>query len=441
MGLPQVLKRAGHSGREVTVPRDWAWFKMLGVALFRRLMDGQINLWAMSLVYSTLLSLVPLLAVSFSVLKGFGVHNELEPLLLEALAPLGSQAQTISDNIIGFVNNLRVGVLGTVGIAFLFYTVIALLQKIESAFNSIWGVAETRSVSRRFSDYLSVILVGPVLVFAAVGMATAAMDQDWVRKMLLVQPMGWLIVQAGRLLPLLMVSAAFGFAYMFMTNTRVRIGSAAVGGLAAGVLWTALGAGFTSLVVDSSNYSAVYSGFAAIILFMLWLNFGWLIILIGAQVAYYWQYPRRVSPLQATGGALTAEQLSLELMVLIAGAHREGQTLWVREALIRRFPPQLPVDAVLGRLESQGLVARTQAGGYVPTAGADRLALRRIVEAGRDAPPPSALAPVADTMATLTRALNDALGQRTLAELLPAARAETSSEVIQISPENPSTPP
>jgi len=102
--------------------------------------DGQLNFRAMSLVYTTLLSLVPLLAVSFSVLKGFGVHNQIEPALLNLLAPLGDKGLEITDKIIEFVDNIKVGVMGAVGLGLLFYTVVALMQKIESAFNYTWHV-------------------------------------------------------------------------------------------------------------------------------------------------------------------------------------------------------------------------------------------------------------------------------------------------------------
>lgn len=102
--------------------------------------DGQLNLRAMSLVYTTLLSLVPLLAISFSVLKGFGVHNQVEPFLQNLLQPLGDKGMEISDRIIEFVENVKAGVLGSLGLALLIFTVISLMQKIERAFNFAWHV-------------------------------------------------------------------------------------------------------------------------------------------------------------------------------------------------------------------------------------------------------------------------------------------------------------
>jgi membrane protein len=151
------------------------------IVLTRQLLQGQLNLRAMSLVYTTLLSVVPLLAVSFSVLKGFGVHNQIEPVLTNFLAPLGPRGYELSDNIIGFVENIRVGVLGSLGLVFLLYTVVSLIQKVESTFNYVWQVERLRGLTQRFSSYLSVILIGPVLVFTALGVTATAMNNALVQ--------------------------------------------------------------------------------------------------------------------------------------------------------------------------------------------------------------------------------------------------------------------
>ncbi len=125
-------------------------------AVVRDLGDGMLRLRAMSLVYTTLLSLVPLLAISFSVLKGFGVHNQIEPMLLNFLAPLGEKGVEITEYIITFVERIKVGVLGAVGLGLLVYTVVSLMQKIERSFNDTWHVTRHRSLAQRFSGYLSV---------------------------------------------------------------------------------------------------------------------------------------------------------------------------------------------------------------------------------------------------------------------------------------------
>jgi membrane protein len=162
-------------------------------ALARDLAEGQLTLRAMSLVYTTLLSLVPLLAFSFSVLKGFGVHRQVEPLLYEFLQPLGEKGAEITEQIIGFVDNVRGDVLGGIGLALLIYTVISMIQKVEDTFNYIWQVQKSRSLARRFSDYLSVILVGPVLMVTAMGLLATISSSAAMQAIAEVEPFGSLL--------------------------------------------------------------------------------------------------------------------------------------------------------------------------------------------------------------------------------------------------------
>ncbi len=177
--VDQAIKGAILDVDLASLPRWKAWaygFLRIGYVVVRDLGDGMLTLRAMSLVYTTILSMVPLLAISFSVLKGFGVHNQIEPFLRNVLAPLGEQGLEISTRIIEFVENVQVGVLGFVGFILLFYTVVSLMQKIERAFNFTWHITQSRSFAQRFRDYLSVVVVGPVLVFASIGISGSLMS-------------------------------------------------------------------------------------------------------------------------------------------------------------------------------------------------------------------------------------------------------------------------
>ncbi len=263
-------------------------------AIWRDWWSGELTLRAMSLVYTTLLSLVPLLAVSFSVLKAFGVHNQVEPLLLKALEPMGNQGVVITGKILGFVDNMKVGVLGLVGMVMLFYTVVALMQKIEAAFNYTWHVSQNRSFGQRFSYYLSTIMIGPVLVFSAIGLSATVMDSATVQELLTVEPLGTLVSIAARFIPLMMIIGAFTFLYILIPNTEVNFRSALIGAVVAGVLWQSAGMLFTLLVVSSTKHFAIYSALASLIFFMIWLYVGWMILLVGASVAHYHQNPQRL---------------------------------------------------------------------------------------------------------------------------------------------------
>lgn len=259
----------------------------LTVTLIRDLADGQLTLRAMSMVYTTLLSLVPLLAFSFSVLKGFGMHNRLEPWLYQFLAPLGDKGREIGATVIGFVDNVKAGVLGSVGLLLLLWTVISLIQKVEAGFNYVWRVRTSRNIIQRTTGYLSVLLIGPLLMVSAIGLTATITSNTVVRHLLELEPFGSLMVLAGKLIPYLMVVIAFTVCYLFIPNTRVRPGAALTGGLVAGVLWETVGKLFASFVAGSANYTAIYSGFAVVLLGMFWLYISWLILLLGAQVAYY----------------------------------------------------------------------------------------------------------------------------------------------------------
>lgn len=330
--------------------------------LIREFASGQLNLRAMSLVYTTLLSMVPLLAVSFSVLKAFGVHNQIEPLLLNLVEPLGEKGNEVVINVLGFVENMKVGVLGSLGLALLLYTVISLIQKIESSFNYVWHAKSSRSLSRRFSDYLSVIMVGPVLVFSALGMTATMMNSDVVQALLSVEPFGSLMVMLSKLMPFLLVILAFSFVYMFVPNTKVNFRSALVGAVVGGALWQTSGLIFAEFATSSTKYAAIYSGFAILILFMIWLYLSWLILLIGAQVAYFHQFPEqvRLSSRRVPLSGRFREQMGLLVMYWIA--HRfvhEGEPLTL-DGLSQKL--QMPGDRVgetLQLLQDRGLLVET----------------------------------------------------------------------------------
>ncbi len=334
----------------------------IGHAVIRSVIGEQLTLRAMSLVYTTLLSLVPLLAISFSVLKGFGVHNQVEPLLLNVLAPLGDKGVEITNEIIGFVENVKVGVLGFFGFAMLFYTVVSLMQKIERAFNHTWHITRERSLGEQFRDYLSVILIGPILVLTAIGIMASLMNTAVVEMLSAIQPFGFLIKSAVKLAPFVMIVGAFTFIYMFIPNTRVNLRAALIGGLVAGVLWNMTGWIFASFVVNSAQYAAIYSTFATLILFLIWLYLGWLILLIGASIAFHNQHPEYVT---ATRRELrlsnrVREKLALLVAFLISQRFYQDKPGWTAEGLAQRL--SAPMDATelaLSSLERVGILART----------------------------------------------------------------------------------
>ena len=325
--------------------------------LFRELLGGQLNLRAMSLVYTTLLSIVPLLAVSFSVLKGFDVHSRFEPAIYDFFSPLGPKGAEITDRIFEFVDNVQVGVLGSLGFALLIYTVIALLQKIESAFNFVWQVDRLRPFTQRFTNYLSVILVGPVLIFSALGLTASVMNTALAQRLIAIEPLGTMVVYTGKLMPYALVCLAFTFIYMFIPNTRVRFRAAFIGGVIAGVLWETTGWGFATFIVTSTRTSAIYSSFAILVLLLIWLYLNWLILLVGSQVAFYVQYPRYMTlhRVRFVISNRMRERLALQLMYLIGYNHYHSLPPWDLEGLVSRMDiPGQSVRRVLASLVEAG---------------------------------------------------------------------------------------
>lgn len=301
------------------------WLR-IGLLVGRDFFENLIQLQAMALAFKTLLSLAPLLAVVFSILKGFGVHNRLEPVLAEALAPLGEKGVEIAALLIGFVDRMRAGALGSVGLVTLFITVMSMMGTIEEAFNHIWRVKAPRKWSRKFSDYLSVILVGPVLVFAALTITATLQSHSFVRQLLALEPFGTVILGLLRLVPYLTLWGAFAFFYIFVPNTNVRLKSALIGSLVAALLWQTVGWGFATFVASSTQYYAIYSSFAVLLLFLLWLHAGWVIVLLGAQVTYAHQsirfYHRDRDSLANTLAG--REKIALEMLLLVGNRFYRG---------------------------------------------------------------------------------------------------------------------
>lgn len=426
----ETWKESAHADVRTALKHASAWLS----ALRREYDEGGLALHATSLVYTSLLSLAPLLAVSFSVLKAFGVHNQLEPFLLEVLSPLGEKSGEITGTIIGFVESISVGVLGVLGFLTLFYTVVSLLEKIESTFNHIWRVAKPRSLARRFSDFLSVVLLGPVLVFSAVGIMASTTHSDWAQRILALEPFGMLYALIGKALPYLFIVLAFAFVYTFIPNTRVRWSAALGGGAVAGLIWKLVGSAFASFVSNSASYSAIYSSFAAMILFMLWLYVSWLILLLGGAIAFHLQYPRYLnySSRHPRLSIISLEQLALTLMYLIGMRHYRGEDALTLHQLADAV--NLPWEAVgnlLDTLQQHHLLVATNGddAAYQLARDTDAIYVRDIVHAIRSTGDVRTLPDACDTDTALALKRTQNLGtdDPAYAEMTLRALVSTSS--------------
>ncbi|MHB9021506.1 MAG: YihY/virulence factor BrkB family protein [Halothiobacillus sp.] len=349
---------------------------------------GNLQQSALGLSYITLLSLVPLLAVSFSVLKAFGSDQVIEPFLAALLEPLGRSAPELTARISGFVSNIKVGVLGMVGIALLFYTVISLMQKIETVFNGIWRINRLRQLSTRIPMYLSVLLVGPVLVLAATGLTASLLSNQFVTDFTQHSLFSTFIAWVAWLFPLFLWIAVFTFIYAAIPNTQVNFSAALVGGIAAALAWNGVGLAFGVMIAGSTEYTVIYSAFASLILFMVWLQLAWLIVLMGASVSYAWQSTDRLRHFERAdlNRQYALMVAALETISLIDASFKEGGTPPSTKTLKNRLVQAPEIDPLLTEqaldlLNAAALIYQVTVdaeGGWLPAKPATLITLAHI---------------------------------------------------------------
>ncbi len=320
-------------------------------------LQDRCMLRASALTFSSLLAIVPLLALTFALLKAFGVQNSLEPLILEKLN-VGSQEVVTS--LLSYVNNTQVGKLGVFGLLFLLVAVTSLLSNIEDSFNQVWGVKGMRPLIRRFSDYLSVLMVGPVLVISAMSMTSSLTSNQLVQRLIDMEVVGSLILTLFKMGPYLLMWIAFAILYVFMSNTRVEWSAAIAGGVLGGTLWQLAQWSYVNFQVGVAKYNAIYGTMAALPIFMIWVYISWNIVLLGLEFTYARQN------LQSGGRDLhgyevsrnSYERVALILLVALASRFYRAQKPIGKERLALQLgvPPRL-CGHILTELVSLGYVS------------------------------------------------------------------------------------
>ena len=423
---------------------DWCFFgpastraDTLGVALrilrypyavIRDLLRGDINLRAMGLVYTTLLSIVPLVAFAFAILKIFGARHDLEPIVYEFFRPVGgAAADELAKRVVQFAHRVSSGVVGSVGFAILAYTLIGTIKKVEDSFNFVWHVDQPRSLARRIIEYLTLIVVGPLLLVGFVGLTHAALDTAAVQEVARLRPLRYLSIAIA---PYAMVTAFFTGMYMLIPNTRVQWRPALIGALVAGVSWAAVGKMFTAFVMYSTRLQIVYAGFAFIVGALLWTYFGWLILLAGAQLSFYIQNPvyLRHGLREVRLSCLEIEQLALRLMYYVARAHFSGHEHWTVSRLSSELAiPGIAIARLVERFEQAKLLVVTGNDELVPARDIGQITAWEILDVARDngsgdlAPRQVTLPSVDRLLATIDEARRNRCGNLTLRDLVQEA--------------------
>ena len=397
-------------------------------AVIRDLADGQINMRATALVFTTMLSLVPLLAFSFIIIRQVGGHagRDLQPIVLEFFRPVGPGADEMTRQVLQFAGQLRRTLVGIVGITFLVWSLIGTIQKVEDSFNYVWRVPQARSLARRVSEFLSLLVVGPLLVGGFIALSHTVFIAGPMQLAGSLPLLKRLMSLGLHLAPYLMVTTLFTFLYMVIPNTRVRFIPALIGAVVAGVLWAAVGSVFTGFVEYSSRLTLVYAGFAAVIAVVTWTYFGWLILLTGAQLSFYIQNPSylRFGMRQLNLSAAEMEQLALTISFLVAHNAASGRPRYTLDGLathlgvtavaLQPIVTALEVARVLKFSGEQLLLARDPA----------YLALIDIVEAarhqhsGRPLSRALAIPGISQIVAQVDTARRASCAERTLRDLL-----------------------
>ncbi|MCK5557706.1 MAG: YihY/virulence factor BrkB family protein, partial [Candidatus Hydrogenedentes bacterium] len=253
--------------------------------------EDKCQLRASALTFYSLLSIVPVLAMTFGIAKGFGLDTMLQTQLLGLLERFPGQEDVLS-GVINSANNLlentKGGVIAGIGVVLLFWTVIKVLGNVERSFNDIWGVKKARSIGRRLSDYLSMMLVCPILFVMSSSITVFAAGQIRLitERIALLGAISPLIFALLRLFPYCVIWILFSFIYIFMPNAKVNFKSGILAGIVAGTTYQVVQWVYISFQIGVVKYNAIYGSFAALPLFLVWLQLSWLIVLFGAEISF-----------------------------------------------------------------------------------------------------------------------------------------------------------
>jgi membrane protein len=414
-------------------------------ALLRDFSQGELSLRAMSLVYTTMLAVVPLLAFSFAVLKGLGFHRQLEPLLLEFLAPIGAaRATELTASIVGFVDNFSGSVLAGLAVGLLLYSALSMAQKVEASFNFVWRVDRPRSFARRFTEYLSIMVGAPIVMLVAMGLITTLSSTTLAGQLRAIDPIGSWLARLGDFMPYFFVIAAFSFLYMVIPNARVHFRPALVGGIFAGTAWVAAGQLFAEFVVAGSSFTPIYAGFAILFFLMIWMYLSWLILLIGAQLAFYIQnsdYLRHGQRTPVMSNSLR-ERLALSTMLLVGRDFESPSHGWRPESLAAQMRvPRHFLEPVIGALKDEGLLTESLEQRLMPARDPRRISLAEVLGAVRSEAHDRTRVKGQSWNATvelLTQRVESSIGSalegKTLADLVDRDLAETAKELAREEP-------
>lgn len=249
------------------------------------------QLRASALTLYTLLSIVPVIALLFGIAKGFGFEKKLEQQLLEKTSDQDSMMMQLIEFSQNMLASTKGGIVAGIGIIVLFWTVIKVIGNIESSFNHIWKIKKGRPLARKLSDYLSLMMLAPILLIASSSITVFVKTKiAWLVDVIQLPEFGTkLVLYAMSFSPLVIMSILFSFIFVFMPNQKISLKAGIVAGIVTGILYQIVQLIYVSLQIGVSSYNAIYGSFAALPLFLIWLQLGWVVVLFGCQISFYVQ--------------------------------------------------------------------------------------------------------------------------------------------------------
>ncbi|MDZ7315438.1 MAG: YihY/virulence factor BrkB family protein [candidate division KSB1 bacterium] len=307
--------------------------------VFHSFLHDRSPIRASALVYSTLLGIAPLIAVAFSLFKGFGFHLRLEPALLKWAEPFGARSQEMIRQMITELDKTNLSAFGTAGMTFLLFSFLSIVTNIERAFNDIWRITHDRPLFRKFADYLVALFFIPVLLIGLPAFNAAIQTIPILSLIRHFPGLEWLLNKAT---PFFVVWLIFSFLYLFIPNTAVHFKSAVIGAFYAAVLWQASNFYFTRFLIQAyytGIRAALFTGLAGFMLFLAWLYIGWIVVLLGAEISYVHQNEARVhSEIKKIKYCYALrERLALQVLLYIAERLYRGEEAADRNDICTRF--------------------------------------------------------------------------------------------------------
>ncbi|MDB4444563.1 YihY/virulence factor BrkB family protein [bacterium] len=371
----------------------WFLVRLLRILILtlRGITEDRCQLRASALTFYSLLSVVPVLAMGFGIAKGFGFEKTLEKMLFENFQ---GQEQIVTQ----FVNfahalleNVKGGLVAGIGLLILFFTIIKILSHIESAFNDIWGIKRPRSLGRKITDYLSLILIAPILfaLSSAVSVVINSGAHLIVQRIALLEMVSPAIFFSLKLLPYCVIWILFIFVYMFIPNTKVNFRSGILAGIIAGTLYIILQWGYIKFQIGMSKYNAIYGSFAALPLFFIWLQYSWVIVLLGSEFAFAHQ---NVDTYEFEQDCLNVSRyfkrlLSLRIVHLLVQEFHDGGKFWDATRIAHELDtPIRLVQEILYELISAGIISEVNISenkgiAYQPARDTDTITIKYVLEA------------------------------------------------------------